>query len=816
MTLTRKRPRSGAQHLSKRVIGNATVVHLPNRISEQTKSLAMWLARDPHHDLVVVDLPPDSPAALWDSVARVLPRSRRGVRLVVGGRARETTALAGQWLAERLGRSVVAPDGVMRPSARGGLFVHSGRGTGWVRFQAGKPPRWEAKRFPQPRWDCALFADDLPTSARGVAEPIPGGMWIRPVGAESQQREHRWRLVATLPCRDDLVTIVVGCPGSPAVTLDDVARLWIRIPADLRERIRFAQFGPVALPPGTALGQALADLFGEPLACYTGLPVASQDGADVFTVGDDGGLGWRTFAQELGYSPTAADAEPALPRLLGHRPPVDGVPEVAPAVYWYAPDAVIEVVQSGLWIRGPVEGANAAVVRAARTNRAVHTLTFESEPGVAGERMRQLATDVLAQLDPRTREMSRLLASHNVEVSGASSGAWLAGAALAELAAAPPQPRAEAPVSRRAIEPATPLPGLDTAAPDETWLDEAVETAALAPPEQSVQSVQSVPEGPPSMSAMSLRLESGALPEPGQEPIDAPIVVTDAVTGLADEPPDAPAPVPDEDWAAATAQATPDPAASAILPETGVAEERDWLRRMLGAEYGLQANAVSRILSEHPGFQGVLMKSQADVLTDAVAVRLHLSQPGAAIDMALRTNVAGPHVPFARCVVSGLNRLPSHRGPAVFAASPTAAQLAIYEDRALLTEWSFVHALTAPCAEQEGDTDVVIWSMSARRTRLLEPAADAVPDRVVFVPGTCFKILRLRPATRDERGQILLRELTTGEIAEDGQVDVRRGVLDDMAVTSLTEQIEKWSAASPARRVGDLAAARFGALPGLA
>jgi hypothetical protein len=236
---------------------------------------------------------------------------------------------------------------------------------------------------------------------------------------------------------------------------------------------------------------------------------------------------------------------------------------------------------------------------------------------------------------------------------------------------------------------------------------------------------------------------------------------------------------------------------------------------MLGAEYGLQANAVSRILSEHPGLHGALLRSKEDVLTDAVAVRLHLSQPGAAIDMALRTNVVGPHVPFARCVVSGLNRLPSHRGPAIFAASPTAAQLAIYSDRALVTEWSFVHALTAPCAEQEGDTDVVIWSMSARRTKLLEPAVEAVADRVVFVPGTCFKILRLRPATRDERGQILLRELTTGEIAEDGQVDVRPGALDDMAVTSLTEQVEKWSAARPTRRVGDLAATRFGVLPGL-
>lgn len=803
MALTKKR--SHVHYLSKRVIGNATVVHLPDRISEQATSLAVWLARDPHHDLVVVDLPPGSPITLWNAVAKVLPRSRRGVRLVVGGRARETTALAGQWLAERLGRSVVAPDGVLQPSARGGLFVHSGRGTGWVRFQAGKAPRWEAKRFPQPGWDSAVFADDLSTSARGVAEPIPGGMWIRPVDAESRQREHRRRLVATLPCRDDVVTIVVGCPNSPPVTLDDVARLWIRIPADLRDRVRFAQFGPVALPPGTALGQALADLFGEPLACYNGLPVASPDGADVFTVGDDGHLGWHTFAQELGYSPSGA-GEPALPRLLSHRPPVDGVPEVAPAVYWYAPDAVIEVVQSGLWIRRPVEGANAAAVRAARTNRAVHTLTFESEPGAGGDRMRLLASDVLARLDPRTRELSRMLASHHVEAP-VMAGALVAGAALAELESA--TPRAE-------------VPSPDA---EEVWLDAAAETTALDPPPASSavgtvvdaemprlvgmpepaipEQVAPEPQAVPAIATVALRLESGVLPEAAPEPLDAPIVLTGAVADV-------------EAVSPAALAATPDPEASAILPETGVTEERDWLRRTLGAEYGLQANAVGRILSEHPGFQGALVKSKQDVLTDAVAVRLHLSQQGAAIDMALRTNMVGPHVPFARCVVSGLNRLPSHRGPAIFAASPTSAQLAVYDRQVLLTDWSFVHALTAPCAAQQGDTDVVIWSMSARRTKLLEPAAESVPDRVVFVPGTCFKLLHRRPATAGERGQILLRELTAGEIAEDGHVDVRRGVLDDMAITSLTEQVERWSAESPERRVGDLAAERFGVLPGLA
>lgn len=56
-------------------------------------------------------------------------------------------------------------------------------------------------------------------------------------------------------------------------------------------------------------------------------------------------------------------------------------------------------------------------------------------------------------------------------------------------------------------------------------------------------------------------------------------------------------------------QPTPAAEATALLPKRGVDKEREWLRKSLGAEYGLMSNAAARILSEHPGFQGALAAS---------------------------------------------------------------------------------------------------------------------------------------------------------------------------------------------------------------
>jgi hypothetical protein len=244
-------------------------------------------------------------------------------------------------------------------------------------------------------------------------------------------------------------------------------------------------------------------------------------------------------------------------------------------------------------------------------------------------------------------------------------------------------------------------------------------------------------------------------------------------------------------------------------------EERAWLRKALGAEYGTMSNSMARVLSEHPGLQGALSRSSDEVLTDAVAVRLYLSERGMAIDDALRAGTVGPHVPLARCVVAGLSRLPSHRGPAVSRGTVTPAHAAYYRAHPVVTEWGFLNALVEPCSELPGDTDVLIWSMTARRTRLLEPA-DQPADRVLFVPGTGFKVLDLTEPSAGTSGLLLMRELTAAEVDENGQVDPARVSLDELALNSLRRELEKWADATQVRRTDRRSAPRLRSLPGLA
>ncbi|MCR6487876.1 hypothetical protein M8542_34125 [Amycolatopsis sp. OK19-0408] len=966
LSLTRRRGGPDTD-LSRQTVGNALVVHPATGMTDEAQALALGVAADAEHDLVVVDLPVDSPISLWESVAKALPRRRRGVRLVIGGRSRETSALAGQWLAERIGRPVLAPDGSVIPSAGGALFVHSGRGSGWVRFQPGRPPRWEAKRFPRPSWDSGVTSELTSTSSRGVAEPLPGGLWIRPVGVDRRLGHHRSALIRGLPALLDTMTIVLGCPGCPPLTMDDAARLWMRLPEPVRHQARFVQYGPMSVPAGTTLGQALADLLGREVGFCTGIPIGAPHEFDVWTVRYDGSLVWAPFARELAYVP----GQP-LPRVLDHRPPISGLKEIEPAVYWYSPDAVLEVVQSGLLLRPPAAGPTAEALRGVTLDTTAHNLTYDVSSDAA-ERMRFLAEDVLARLDDHTRGLSRILpaaallaeraraatprrAPAQIEgpplqtiserldpgavVASSLDAVTITTAAPARVAAelgvamvsdgpvtTPPArvdtgasvtPRPEAPaiplpppavppaglraagsaVSDGAVQPAEVAGGTATDLPSGATAETTPRPSAApptsggavpAPPPPAVPPAGVVggsagtnpaPIVPSGASAASAPLPAvplaavvggsvGADPGPivpggaattpppavppagvlagsaGADP--GPIVPSGASAASApppavppagvvggpaagpgaeaptshdantpEPPPSAASPLEVAGGGTSGARLQPTPAAeaAALVPKRGVDKEREWLRKSLGAEYGLMSNTAARILSEHPGFQGALAASPADVLTDAVAVQLYLSAKGAAVDAGLRAGRSGPHVPIARCVVAGLRRLPSHRGPASFTTSPTAAQWALYRTRKVLTEWGFLHTTTTPMSTSDGDTDFLVWSVTARRTKLLEPDG-SVADRALFVPGTSFKVLEITEPGGADRGLVLLRELTVSEVDETGRVAADRISLDELALESLRRELEMWAETDGRTPIATAAAARFGVVPGL-
>ncbi|MGM1060383.1 hypothetical protein [Saccharothrix sp. Mg75] len=886
--------RRGGVEMTSRVIGNALVVHPRDQLTAEARNLALVVAVDPHHDLVVVDLPTGSPFSAWESVADLMPRPRRGVRIVIGGRSRETTALAGQWLAERLNRPIIAPDGAVLPGVAGALFVDAGQRSGWIRFQPGKPPRWESKRFPKPTWEPEVPAEAVATSATGIAEPFSGGIWIRPATDDGRLRVHRSRLQETLPCQPDVMTLVLGCPDAPPISFDDVARFWKGLPESLRRNTRLLRYGQLSDADGGDPAQALTNFVGERLVWYTGQPVDSVADPDIYTIRAGGAPGWRSTARELVYTPRSDGATPA-PRLLSHRPPVAGVTEVGPATYWYAPDAVVEVVQAGLWVRPPVEPPHAESVRTTPLNPERHLMLFEATDAAVAARMRSLAEDLVARLDPSTRWMSDLVPAT------AQTTAPVVGRAMAGLEAEPARPAAvtaaapaEAatgfvarPVEAAVVDVAEavgvvdPVSDPDPEARQQSSIRRRLTAGAPPAPIGSVVPITPpVPAGGP-VTATPAPLPTGvarptappagpvlppagpalpggpvlaAAPPVGAPPVDEPSVVppvtvpvdgpvpppdvpvagrvpvppADAPPGSAPEPgppggqrtptppatPDDAAPGPRPADPVTRPQSVPAAAAAAVVPRRGLEEERTWLRKTLNQQFASVANSVARVLSEHPSFQGAGGRS-ADLLTDAVAVRLYLSADGDGLDAALRGTAVGPHVPFARCAVSGLSRLPSHRGIAVYSTSLTGQEWELYRGRKLVTEWGFLNALTAPCARQEGDVDVLLWSMTGRRTKLLEPEVGGVGDRVLFVPGTSFKVLGLSEPTADTRGRVLLRELAAGEIDAEGRVDRNRVSLDELATTALRTSADKWATAKRDARTPEGAIPRFRTLPGL-
>jgi hypothetical protein len=459
--------------LARHVVGNAVVVCAEGAMTAEAKALALSVGADPEHDLVVVDLPPDSPVSAWESLATLMPKGRRAVRLVIGGRSREAAALTGQWLSVRLKRTFVVPDGKVLMGAGGSLLVHSGPNSGWVRFRPGRAPQLEGKRFPRPRWETPALDDLVTGRPEMVTEPLPGGLWIRSAGDTEAVAKSRSRLVGGMAFQPDVLSIVVGGPDLPPVSLDDVAAFCRLLPVECRSRVRFVRYGPVALSGGTTFGHGLANLLGGEVVCYGGMPIGLPTSCEVFTVLPDGMLGWNTLAQQLAYRPQANPIPAAVPELRAYRGPMPGLTEIAPAVYACEPDVVVEVVQSGLWVRPSREVPNAARVRALPADPLEHVIAFEAADVEQAGRMRAVAEVVLARLDQSTRAVTKLVPAttvHSARVKDISRELTESGLAVLDqsvptgVMAAPsevPSPREESPGVRGATA-AEPLSSKDT------------------------------------------------------------------------------------------------------------------------------------------------------------------------------------------------------------------------------------------------------------------------------------------------------------------------------------------------------------------
>ncbi|WP_410611341.1 hypothetical protein [Amycolatopsis sp. lyj-109] len=732
--------------------GAALVFHAPAGMTAEARSLAASAAPEAGHDLVVADLPEGSPSSTWAAFAAKVPDSDRAIRLVVTGPFRQSGWSMGEWLSGHLGRTVVASEGPVLAAANGGLFVQAHRSGGWCRFAPGQAPAREGSRHPRPGWESQAVATVVPIGSDSGAEPLPAGVWLRADGDPRWLAVSRARLTRTLLCRPDVLTVVLNGQHMPELDLAGVGRFWARLPADVRARACFVHYGPVRLSGGTSLGRVLADLLGEEVRLYAGVPAGTADAPQVFTIRPDGSHGWNTFVQLFGYRPGRFGA----PDRLAHRAPVPGLPEIAPGVYRYAPDVVLEVVPAGLWVRPAETPGDPEGVRGLPPDTKEPRLFYGAGGSAPASRMLGLAQEVRERLDYQTRLATGL------RPVGAQAGHR----ELPREVGASPEPGAADHASE--VTARLSVPSLPS-------LGRLLGTEAFVLPSRAA----------PKMAATKAAPKVAAVRAEIAEPVPA------------DRPGERAQPVPDE--------------GAAAIPGTDLSADRAWLREAWRSAFDTEAGSMMDILARHPRLAGE--SPVEDALADLVAARLYLAGRTTDLDRALRTGPAGPDVRLGRCVAAGLGRLPSHHGSTTTTLAPTPWQWEFCRAHPVLAEWGFLNVLTEPGAG-EGDTDLLIWSATGRLTGVLESGEG--PGRVVFLPGTRFKVLATAEPSPDARGRIFLRELPTREIDAEGRAIANRVSVDRLAEAKLRQAADKADkAGEPGGAVPAVLAAKLGLLPGV-
>ncbi|MEV7524620.1 hypothetical protein [Streptomyces sp. NPDC091371] len=227
-------------------------------------------------------------------------------------------------------------------------------------------------------------------------------------------------------------------------------------------------------------------------------------------------------------------------------------------------------------------------------------------------------------------------------------------------------------------------------------------------------------------------------------------------------------------------------AAARIVSHGGRGIAQDRLR--LWSQYG------SRFRRAMSDMRGVLPKEgpcgdgrpvdDVGALADLAALRLYLAEEWAWLDPTLLEGKPGAHMPLARCVASGLRRLPAHRGPAIVRTGVAEGLVKWHRDNPVVVDQGFWSATSSPAALGAGGPGYLVWSLTGRRTDSVDPHARG---RLVFVPGTRFKALKVLDGRRP---LVLMREMFPQEPAEErpgGPGTRRTEWLDRTTVEELTQ-----------------------------
>jgi len=700
-----------------RQVGAALVVCSPNGASKAARVLANALPDDPDRTVVVADFPPDSGPEVWTALVAAL-RKRGSIRLAVSRAGSGELGSPAQWLADQLKVEVVAPDGVLLPVPGGSAFVIDSHGAGcWYRFRPGHPPDPMGSRFPAPEWEPMTPGKPWASGRVGVAEPIPAGLWMHamPSVTEGPSREHA-RPVFALPCRPEVLTIVLGGPDERPVPPEEIRALLTALPMPARTKVRIAPYG--VTPLGTAyasepIGQIIADLVGERIAVYSGLPVLGADGVDVVAYDAQGQPSWRPFTTELGYWPrTTPNAMP--PSIIEHRPPVGGLVALRPGVYQLGEGAVVELVNSGLWIRDPADPPLDSSVRTLPMDPLWARITVGVPGRPTSPELFAAATELYSRLDPDTQRAVRFVfsdASQLVEDKPAEPAPAPRPLAVVASAKTVPPPTIEdtdvelEPVTDVELEPVVddePEPESETDAAHGKHSDDGP-TAIV--PQYLVASASA-----PREEETTAVIEEHFVDEELFEEVDP-----DVDLG-------APEPAPEPE---------PEPEPEPIWHQRSTQAERDWVRHTLGENYEGHAAAVLRLIAKHPGLRTPEDATLEAVVTDLVAAQMYLLASEQMVNSALRSGELGQLMPFVRCVVSGLRRMPPFEGAVLCYGKET---LDIGD---VFTEKAFLSSASKLDAELPGPVEYVVWSVNGRK---VDGLGNAV-DRVVFLPDTRFRVV---------------------------------------------------------------------------
>ncbi|MEU4746244.1 hypothetical protein AB0G02_38085, partial [Actinosynnema sp. NPDC023658] len=178
--------------------------------------------------------------------------------------------------------------------------------------------------------------------------------------------------------------------------------------------------------------------------------------------------------------------------------------------------------------------------------------------------------------------------------------------------------------------------------------------------------------------------------------------------------------------------------------------ERDALRRMLGERYGEHAAVACRHIVQRPDDP----EAFEAVVTDLAAVSACLRGDEEILVEAMRSGKLGRLWPYAAAVVSGLRRLPVHQGVTVCLGEARG-----YRTGDVLVEHGVLNTVAGPSVPVDGRVEFVLWSVTGRRVSVVDSFGSVVQERVLFPPGTAFKVLAVVEAEDSAPMQVMAQEV---------------------------------------------------------